>query len=640
MPDTLLFILVVVPFIAALGLYALRNDSLRMVMVLAAAVLLTGSSLALFSHETVAFSTTLLGLNPQPLIVLLDFVVLFIILAVGLSAKHRLIIYLAGAQIVLLAVFKLVSPAEATGQAMFLVDPLAKLMVFVVSVVGSVIVIHALPYMRNHEEHLHLTTSRQPQFFAVMVLFLGAMNGLVLTNDLGNFYFFFEVTTLCSFLLIRHDLTDEAKANSLRALWINSLGGLALLIGLLWISLDLGTVNIQQILAMTPEAAFLLLPIGLLCFAGLTKAAQLPFQSWLLGAMVAPTPTSALLHSATMVKAGVYLFLRFSPAYSGTFFSTTVALVGAFTFLAAAALAISQSNGKKILAYSTVSNLGLIIACAGVGTPAAIAAGMFLIMFHAVTKALLFLCVGTIEQRIASRDIEDMRGLYAVMPVTALIAVLGALTMILPPFGMLLGKWMAIEASAHNIVLVIILALGSAVTVLYWARWAGLFMTYPFKGRIYAESQPAMTRLPLFGLIAGALLLSFYAPAIYNSLIYPAISTLPLAMADGVPGTSWGILVMERGSFPVIPLFLVAALGLIAAIYFYKVAGKVKLTGPYLSGAQSPDDENAYIGPLRQSITPSTSNYYLEKIFGESTINRWVNTTAMVLILLMLGGGL
>jgi ech hydrogenase subunit A len=184
-------------------------------------------------------------------------------------------------------------------------------MVFVVSVVGSVIVIHALPYMKNHEEHLHLTTSRQPQFFAVMVLFLGAMNGLVLTNDLGNFYFFFEVTTLCSFLLIRHDLTDEAKANSLRALWINSLGGLALLIGLLWISLDLGTVNIQQILAMTPEAAFLLLPIGLLCFAGLTKAAQLPFQSWLLGAMVAPTPTSALLHSATMVKAGVYLFLRF-----------------------------------------------------------------------------------------------------------------------------------------------------------------------------------------------------------------------------------------------------------------------------------------------------------------------------------------
>ncbi|SDB02961.1 ech hydrogenase subunit A [Desulfonatronum thiosulfatophilum] len=640
MPSTLLFILVVIPFIAALGVYALRVDSLRTAMVLATAVLLTGASLALFSYDTVAFSTTLLGANPGPLIVLLDFVVLFIILAVGLSAKHRLIIYLAGAQIVLLAVFKLMSPVEGTGQALFMVDPLSKLMIAVVSIVGSIIVIHGLPYMKKHEAHLHLTTSRQPQFFAVMLLFLGAMNGLVLTNDLSNFYFFFELTTLCSFLLIRHDLTDESKRNALRALWINSLGGLALLIGLFWIALDLGTVNIQQILVLSPEAVFLLVPIGLLCLGGLTKAAQLPFQSWLLGAMVAPTPVSALLHSATMVKAGIYVFMRFSPAYSGTFFSVTVALVGAFTFLAAALLAISQSNGKKILAYSTVSNLGLIIACAGVGTPAAIAAGMFLILFHAVSKALLFLCVGTIEQRIASRDIEDMRGLYAIMPVTAIIAVLAALTMILPPFGMLMGKWMAIESSAHNVLLVIILALGSAVTVLYWARWAGLFMTYPIKDRIRAEEQPMLTRLPLVGLICGAVLLSFYAPWIYSSLIYPAVSMLHLGVPDTVPATTWGILVTDRGSFPVIPLFFVAAIGLAAGYYFFKVAGRVKTSGPYLSGAQSMKDPTAYAGPLRQFIVPTTSNYYLEKIFGESLISPWLNTAALLLILLMLGGGL
>lgn len=640
MPDTLLFLLIVVPFVAALGVYALRVDALRMAMVLATAILLTGASLALFSNETVAFSTTLLGSNPGPLILLLDFVVLFIILAVGISSRHRLITVLAGAQVLLLAIFKVISPVEGTDQALFLVDPLAKLMVAVVSIVGSVIVIHALPYMKKHEQHLHLTTSRQPQFFAVMILFLGAMNGLVLTNDLANFYFFFEVTTLCSFLLIRHDLTDEAKNNALRALWINSLGGLALLLGVIWIALDLGTLNMQQVLAQTPEAAFLLLPIGLLCFAGLTKAAQLPFQSWLLGAMVAPTPVSALLHSATMVKAGVYVFLRFSPAYAGTFFSSTVALVGAFTFLAAALLAVSQSNGKKILAYSTVSNLGLIIACAGVGTPAAIAAAMFLILFHAVSKALLFLCVGTIEQRIASRDIEDMRGLYAIMPVTALIAVMAALTMILPPFGMLMGKWMAIESSAHNVLLVVILALGSAVTVLYWARWAGLFMTYPIKGRIYAESQPLMTRLPLLGLIAGALVFSFYAPWIYATLIYPAVSLLPLALPETVPGTSWGSLIMERGSFPIVPLFLVAAVGLFAAMYFFKIAGRVKTTGPYLCGAQAMKDPTAYAGPMRQFIVPTTSNYYLEKMIGEGIITRWVNTAALVLILLMLGGGL
>lgn len=640
MPDTLLFILVVLPFLVALVLAVVRLDVARGPLVIATAILLAGSALSLLSTENVSFGATLVGINPGPLIALLDFVILFTILAVGLLARHRLIISLAVAQIVLLAVFKVISPVHDGGAALFVVDPLAKLMVVVVSIVGAVIVLHALPYMKNHEAHLHLTRSRQPQFFAAMILFLGGMNGLVLTNDLLHLYFFFEVTTLCSFLLIRHDLSDEAKNNALRALWINSLGGLALLLGVIWLALGTGTLDIQKILYMRPEAAYILLPIGLLCFAGLTKAAQLPFQSWLLGAMVAPTPTSALLHSATMVKAGVYVFLRFSPAYADTFFSTAVALAGGFTFLAAAALAIGQSNGKKILAYSTISNLGLIIACAGINTAAAIAAGMFLILFHAVTKALLFLCVGTIEQRIASRDIEDMRGLFAVMPVTALIAVIGALTMILPPFGMLLGKWMAIESAAHNVLLIIILALGSAVTVLYWARWAGLFMNYPIHHKIFAERQPFLTRAPLVALVGGGVILSFFAPWIFNALIQPAVAHLALPFPQALPETSWGILRMPSGSFPVLPLFVVAGLGLAAAIYAIRNMGRVRMVGPYLSGAQAPENANAYAGPIRSTVHPSTSNYYLEKIFGESVLTRWANTAALLLILLMLGGGL
>jgi len=640
MPQILVFILVVFPFLAALAIYAARIDSLRQALVLAAAILLTLSALITFSYDTAEFSLTFFGVDPGPIIGLLDFVLLGIFLAVGISLRHRLIIGLASIKILLLAVYKIISPAQGTGAALFYVDPLAQMMVAVICIVGSAIIIHGLPYMKNHEEHLHLQVSRQSQFFAVLVLFLGAMNGLVLTNDLAHFYFFWEVTTLCSFLLIRHDLTLESRQNALRALWMNLLGGLGLLVGMIWVAVSLGTVNIQHILAQVPEAALLLLPIGLLCFGGLVKAAQLPFQSWLLGAMVAPTPVSALLHSATMVKAGVYLFLRFSPAYADTFFSLTVALVGAFTFLSAAALAVSQANGKKILAYSTISNLGLIIACAGIGTPAAITAGMFLIMFHAVSKALLFLCVGTIEQRIASRSIEDMRGLYAVMPVTALIAVLGALSMILPPFGMLLGKWMAIESAADSILVVIILALGSAVTVLYWARWAGLFMSYPLEGRIQPETQPVMTRYPLLGLAGSAVLLSFTAPWIYNALFYQAIAAEPYVLLGSIPTAAWGILDLETGSFPVVPLFLVVAAGLAAAVYAYRAAGRARIVGPYLSGAQIPENATAYRGPVNQTIAPSMSNYYLEKFLGESVLTRWVNSAAIVLILLMLGGGL
>ena len=140
------------------------------------------------------------------------------------------------------------------------------------------------------------------------------------------------------------------------------------------------------------------------------KAAQMPFQNWLLGAMVAPTPVSALLHSSTMVKAGVYLVIRLAPAFNPVL-GMIVAVCGAFTFFAASVLAISQTTGKRVLAYSTIANLGLIIACAGLRTELAIAAAMLLIIFHAISKGLLFMCAGTIEHQIWSREIEDMEGL-------------------------------------------------------------------------------------------------------------------------------------------------------------------------------------------------------------------------------------
>ena len=166
-------------------------------------------------------------------------------------------------------------------------------------------------------------------------------------------------------MLIKHDGTDIAVKNATRALWMNMLGGVAFVFAMLFFRSQGLPLSLQEIIAAGSTAKLALLPIGFLCFAGFTKAAQVPFQSWLCGAMVAPTPTSALLHSSTMVKAGVYLVIRLAPAFAGTLFSNYVALFGAFTFLMAAVLALSQSNGKKILAYSTISNLGMIIACTG-----------------------------------------------------------------------------------------------------------------------------------------------------------------------------------------------------------------------------------------------------------------------------------
>jgi ech hydrogenase subunit A len=509
-------------------------------------------------------------------------------------------------------------------------------MVLIVVLVGSIICFQAIPYMQNHETHLKLEKSRQNRFFAVMILFLGAMNGLVLSNDLMFFYFFFEVTTLCSFLLIGHDRTATAVKNAVRALWMNSLGGAAFVAALAVIFSQTAHLDLYRILLdADPANRIILLSLALLCLAAFTKSAQFPFQSWLLGAMVAPTPVSALLHSSTMVNVGVYLVIRLAPAFRQTFLSHSVAFFGAFSFLAAAALAVGQSNGKKVLAYSTISNLGLIFACAGLNSPQAITAGILLLIFHAIIKALLFLCVGTIEQHIASRNIEDMRGLYAVMPVTALITVMGVIMMIMPPFGVIIGKWMAMEAAAGDFYIIILIALGSALTVLYWARWGGILMSDPFAGRFKAEVQPVLTWTALGLLCLGAATLSMGAPWVYQWVIAPAESDFYLLDYT----SRGGILENVVGIFPVFPLGLVAVLGFVIAIWAVKKAAGARVVAPYLSGVQTADP-GVFTGPMNTPTKAEAKNYYLASIFGEDKLTTWINLAAGVLLTLVIGGAL
>jgi ech hydrogenase subunit A len=490
--------------------------------------------------------------------------------------------------------------------------------------------------MENHEHHYHVMRSRQPRFFFVMLLFLGGMNGLVLFDDLVFIYFFFEVTTLCSFLLIGHDRTTIATQNALRALWMNSVGGAAFILGTIAAYHETGSLALQKIL--TPWLAgsgVYLLALALLCLGAFVKSAQFPFQSWLLGAMVAPTPVSALLHSSTMVKVGVYLALRLAPGFIGTLLSQSVAVFGAFSFLAGAALAVGQSNGKKVLAYSTISNLGLIFACTGLNTAESMIAAMLLLAFHAVVKAMLFLSVGAIEQHIESRDIEDMRGLYAVMPLTALITVSGVIMMIMPPFGVLLSKWMAMEAAARNLFVIVMIALGSALTVIYWARWAGTLMSDPFAGRFRPEHQPMLTWLALGPLCIGATVLSVLAPWLYLRMIGPML-TGPYSPVYVFKG---GGLENAYGTFAILPLSVVALLGLIVAVMALKRAFRAKIVSPYLSGIQT-GEPSMFRGPMNQPVKAEAKNYYLDTIFGEARLTDWVNLGGGILLTLIIGGAL
>ncbi|MBQ4132671.1 MAG: NADH-quinone oxidoreductase subunit L [Desulfovibrionaceae bacterium] len=648
MLNGLVFACIVLPILAALLALIFRACAIRKALVIGTGVVLALASLALAKAGSFRLAAdTMLGINVNSLVMLLDFALMAVILIIGLRLTNWIIVCLAIAQIAgtlyVEGFIGVGSGAPFLPEMGIFADNLSLVMVLVISLVGSLICIYGLGYMRVHEEHLHLEKSRQPRFFFYMLLFLGAMNGLVLSNNLLWAFFFWELTTLCSFMLIGHDGTDEARRNATRALWMNMLGGMAFVFGMMM--LKKAGAELSMLTLISSGNSLYLMPIVLFCFAGFTKSAQVPFQSWLCGAMVAPTPVSALLHSSTMVKAGVFLVLRLAPGFEGTWFSVVLAIFGAFTFLVTSALAVGQSNGKKILAYSTIANLGLIIACAGINTQAAIAAAIMIIVFHAVSKALLFLCVGAIEQRIESRNIDDMRSLYQLMPRTAVITAIGIVSMMLPPFGMLLGKWMAIE-SALNMnfampIVITMLALGSALTVLFWGRWAGMLLgaANPKPVRV-SDNQSFSISFVLMVLTIMAVLASLLSPLLYVALVQPAT----LAAADPASGYSiWGALgsfYNNTGAFAVYPLFIAIALGFAWALHAARKASKVEGTDPFLSGANARNEngEPGFIGPMREVTAPTMGNYYLSNIFGEGKLTGTANAVAITLIALMLGG--
>jgi ech hydrogenase subunit A len=363
------------------------------------------------------------------------------------------------------------------------IDNFSIIMALIIGIIGSLICVYSIQYMKEYHNHHKEMKDRQRSFFFVMFLFLSAMFGVVFANNLVWLFLCWEVTTLCSFVMIGYPKTEEATRNAFRALGLNLLGGLAFVIAIYYlvtIGLDgKKTLALSDVLASAK--VFALVPAILISFAGITKSAQMPFSSWLLGAMVAPTPVSALLHSSTMVKAGVFIVIKFAPILQGTTAGYMVALVGGVTFLMTSLLAVTQSNAKRVLAYSTIANLGLVVACAGIGTYETIWAAILLIIFHAVSKGLLFLGVGTIEHKIGSRDIEDMGGLIATRPGLGMIMIIGILGMFLAPFGMLISKWATLQAfiDAYPPVLAILVAFGSAPTLFFWTKWMGKIVSVP-----------------------------------------------------------------------------------------------------------------------------------------------------------------
>jgi multicomponent K+:H+ antiporter subunit A len=308
----------------------------------------------------------------------------------------------------------------------FRLDALGLLFALLISGIGTLIFIYAYYYLSPKNSLAKL--------YQLLMLFMAAMLGISLSNNLIVLLVFWELTSISSFLLIGYWSQYEASQRGARmALTLTGLGGLALLGGFILLGQITGTYQIDQLLLMkeTIQQHALFVPTLLLILLGaFTKSAQFPFHFWLPNAMAAPTPVSAYLHSATMVKAGIFLLARFSPIFIGAaLYHNLVTFVGLFTLCLAAGFAIFKEDLKGLLAYSTISHLGLIVCLLGIGSPLAVAAAIFHIINHATFKAALFMLAGIIDHETGTRDLRKLSGIWQLLPFTATLTLITAASM-------------------------------------------------------------------------------------------------------------------------------------------------------------------------------------------------------------------
>src|SRR5664280_666125 len=393
---SLVVFLVAFPLLAGGLLLGVRNGNLRNVIVVLAGLVVAGASIATavtFGNGNAVFFDLPNGLTLGRSLLVVEIVIAAFVVAVGIHYRRILAPILVLGQLAISLYLELggKTPELELGR-LFWFDRLSMVMILIIGIVGTLICVHSLGYMRGFHRSSPMIKGRRTVFFALLLVFLGAMFGLVTSNYLPLMQVFWEITTLCSFLLIGYTRTKETIGYAFDALNMNMLGGLGFSGAILLLSNQPNGFDLAKLTA-GPATAALLPALALLCLAGLTKAAQMPFSRWLLGAMYAPSPTSALLHSSTMVKAGVFLLLRLSPAIAGSNLGTLVAFTGMLTFLFVSLVGVTEQNTKKVLAYSTIGSLGLIVGCAGLGSPELIWVGMMIIIFHAVAKGLLFVVV-------------------------------------------------------------------------------------------------------------------------------------------------------------------------------------------------------------------------------------------------------
>ncbi|MCD8893757.1 DUF4040 family protein [Mammaliicoccus sciuri] len=414
-------------------------------------------------------------------------------------------------------------------------DGLSLIFALLISLIGAGVFLYAIYYLSHEKENL-------PRFYTYLLMFMLAMLGVVLSNNTILLYTFWELTSISSFLLISYWYQRrKSQDGALKSFLITVFGGMAMLVGLILLYSITGTNTITEQVGMIDkiyESPWFVLAVILILLGAFTKSAQFPFHIWLPDAMEAPTPVSAYLHSATMVKAGLYLLLRFTPIIGqSTWVVYTVVTIGLVTLLVGSFFAVNKKDLKAMLAYSTISQLGMIMTMIGLGLLAlnsnfkadneiflaSLFAALFHLINHAIFKSVLFMGVGIIDHETGTRDVKKLGGLRTIMPITAVVMTISALSMAgIPLFNGFLSKekfFTSLVETGHTDIFnqtmstMMILAgfVGSIFTFVYCIK----LIKEPFFGKLKKEQLPKVPRHDGGGLLISPMIIVLFVPIIF-----------------------------------------------------------------------------------------------------------------------------
>ena len=553
------------------------------------------------------------------------FIALFIVY-VSVRAKRYLPVLLVVVQSLIMVIFEFTSAHGMQIEHSLFVDKFSIIMALIVGIIGSAICLYAIGYMPEYHEHYREVKDRRRYFAFLMYLFLSAMFGIVFSNNLMWLYFFWEITTVCSFLLIGYRDDERFPHERLQGAEHEPDRG--------------GRVRRRTCL-----------PLFLLRHHGTGQAA--PAGQ---GAGSAPRRLSRLCRAGEIGAISVFLMAHRSHGGPD-------AGVGPAPFehhgqgrrlphpaggAGHAGLCRCEDahphrrgklphhrpdrhlpdNAKKVLAYSTISNLGLIVACAGVNTEAAVWSAILLIIFHAVAKSLLFLCVGIVEYKLGSRDIEDMDYLIMRLPKLTALMMTGMAGMFLAPFGMIISKFITLKAFVEsNPAMAIILAYGSAATIFFWTKWMGKIMSIKHGVAEVMEHRVSRWEWITLGILAVATVavclgFPFISFHVINPYLRDMFGTTPVIDTFNM----LIVFVIMLGLLIILPLGL---------LYYAFVDKNYKRVGTYLGGGNI--DNTTFEGAMASTQTIELKNYYLEKYFGEERLFNVGVFVSVTLMFIMFG---